>query len=78
MEPIVRRKPVTLTVAEDALQAAKQLSLNASQAAEVGIRLAIREARTRQWLAQNSAAVDSYNSAIERDGLAIQPLWQSR
>lgn len=41
MDTTKRRKPVTLTIAQDVMAAAKALHLNASQAAEAGIRAAV-------------------------------------
>ena len=75
MEPTYRRKPVTLTVREDVLQAAKALSLNTSQAAEAGIRDAVREALADKWLTDNAAAISSYNADLEARGPAIPALW---
>jgi antitoxin CcdA len=75
MEHMVRRKPVTLTVPEDVILAARNLELNASQAAEAGIRQAIREEMARRWLSENADAISAYNADIERRGVAIPPLW---
>lgn len=72
-----RRKPITLTVPEDVITAARQLSLNASQAAEAGIRHAFREARRSRWLSDNASAIVAYNRDIDRRGVAIPPLWQN-
>lgn len=69
------RKPITLTVREDILQAAKALSLNASQAAEAGIREAVRKAQAEQWLATNRRAIDAYNEHLEQHGPAIPAPW---
>ncbi|MCB1483726.1 MAG: type II toxin-antitoxin system CcdA family antitoxin [Hyphomicrobiaceae bacterium] len=78
MDHTYRRKPVTLTVREDVLQAAKALSLNTSQAAEAGIRDAVREALTDKWLADNAAAISAYNADLEARGPAIPVLWAKR
>lgn len=78
MEHTSRRKPVTLTVQEDVLQAAKALSLNTSQAAEAGIRQAVREAQRARWLANNANAIEAFNADIEKRGVAIPPPWESR
>ena len=75
MEHSPRRKLVTLPVSEDVLESAKTLSLNASQAAEAGRREAVREARSRQWLADNKSAITAYNSDVEHRGIAICSLW---
>ena len=62
----------------DVLQAAKALSLNTSQAAEAGIRDAVREALTDKWLADNAAAISAYNADLEARGPAIPVLWAKR
>jgi antitoxin CcdA len=71
----VRRKPVTLTIREDIMRDAKNLSLNASKAAEAGIAEALRKAKGEAWLKENAEAIEAYNRKIEERGLAIPPIW---
>lgn len=70
-----RRKPVTLSIAEDVIAASKALNINASQAAEQGIRTAIRTSKQDTWLRENKTAIDVYNRNVETSGLAFTPLW---
>lgn len=71
----VRRKPVTLTIREDVVREAKNLSLNTSKAAEAGIADAVRKAKGEHWLVENREAILAYNAEIEARGVAIPPLW---
>ncbi len=74
-EKKVRRRPVNLTVREDLVAAAKELGINASQAAEQGLDVAVRTAREQAWLKENAAAIEAYNRWIEENGLPLKPLW---
>lgn len=76
MEHTPRRRPVTITISEDVIQAARALSLNTSQAAEHGIREAVRTARAQEWLNENASAIDAYNADVSERGVALRPLWQ--
>jgi antitoxin CcdA len=78
MDTAKRRKPVTLTIAQDVMAAAKALNLNASQAAEAGIRAAVRESQKQAWLRENSHSIASYNRDVEENGLPLSPLWMKR
>ena len=70
-----KRKGVNLTIREDILAEAKALRLNASQAAEAGIRGAIRTAREAEWRRQAGPAIDAYNERIARDGPLLVSDW---
>jgi antitoxin CcdA len=70
-----QRRRVNLTIDEDIMAQAKALSLNTSQAAEAGIREAIRQAREQQWRDENRDAIKAHNSRIEKDGVMLSPAW---
>mgnify|MGYP003381899418 CR=1 FL=1 len=70
-----RKRPVTLSVRADLLEEARALSLNASQAAESGIALAVRQAKEEVWRKASKAGVDAYNERIHREGTLIKPVW---
>lgn len=74
-EKKVRRRPVNLTVREDLVAAAKELGINASQAAEQGLDAAVRTAREQAWLKENAEAIEAYNRWFEENGLPLKPLW---
>lgn len=70
-----RHKPVTLSVREDVLLAAKALGLNISQAAEAGVSAAVREAQQEAWLRDNAQAITDYNAKVLTRGLVLTPRW---
>jgi antitoxin CcdA len=69
------RRPVTLTIADDVLQEAKALKLNTSQAAEAGIREALRKVQAEAWLAEHATGIAAYNAEVKEHGLPLKPLW---
>ena len=76
-EETSRRRPVNLTIREDILKDAKDLKLNASKAAELGISNAIREARAAAWLEDNKSALMAHNQRIENEGILLTPDWKA-
>jgi len=69
------RKSTNLTLAVALVAEARQLGVNVSQAAEVGIAAAVADLRQARWLAENQAALESSNAFVEEHGL---PLGQYR
>jgi len=70
-----RRRSINLTISEDVIGEAKSLSLNTSQAAEAGIREAVRQARETVWRTENRAAIAAHNARVENDGVLLTPDW---
>ena len=70
-----RRRSVNLTIPEDVMEKAKALKLNASEAAEAGIRRAIADKQAEQWLSENRSAIEAHNARIEKDGVLLTPDW---
>jgi antitoxin CcdA len=60
-----------MTIRPDYLAAAKRLGIVVSEAAERGLRDAIREAEAAQWLEDNRAAIDAANDWVEANGLPL-------
>lgn len=71
----VRRRGVNLTIPEDVIAEAKALKLNASQAAEAGIRAAIARAREEEWRREAAPAIEAHNERILSRGTHLKPLW---
>jgi post-segregation antitoxin (ccd killing protein) len=69
------RRSVNLTIPEDVIKTAKALKLNASEAAEAGIRHAIAVKQAEQWLSQNQPALAAHNNRIETSGTLLTPAW---
>ena len=74
-EPPTRKRTINLTIREDLIRDVKELHINASKAAEAGIRNAVREAKQQQWRVDNCEAILAYNAEIATRGIAIAPLW---
>lgn len=70
-----RRKRINLTVRGDIIRQAKELNLNASQAAEEGILKAIKKAQEEAWLKENANAIAIYNKRIEENPPILKPGW---
>lgn len=70
-----RRRGVNLTIPEDVMAEAKALNLNASKAAEAGIREAIRAAREAEWLEAARPAIEAHNARIAREGPHVVADW---
>ena len=69
--PAAPRKRTTMTIRPDYLAAAKRLGITVSEAAERGLRDAIREAEAAQWLAENQTALEASNDWVEAHGLPL-------
>lgn len=74
VRPTPKRR-VNLTIDEELISSAKALGLNASNAAEAGLRAAVREALEKQWLEENRAGIESHNQRVDRVGTLLKPLW---
>lgn len=69
--PTGPRKRTTLTIRPDYLAAAKRLGITVSEAAERGLRDAIREAEAARWREENGAAISEANDWVEANGLPL-------
>ena len=65
------RKPTNLSLDAVLLSEAKELKINLSRAAEDGVRSAVAAAKAEQWKAENTAAIRSSNSYVEKHGLPL-------
>jgi antitoxin CcdA len=70
-----KKRPINLTIRADLIEQAKELDLNASQAAETGIAAAIKAAQEKAWREENKAAIRAYNERIAREGVALPMRW---
>ncbi len=62
------KKSANLSINADLLQQAKQLNINLSQTLERHLAEIIRQAKRKQWLAENRNALEEYNRRIELRG----------
>lgn len=65
------RKPTNLTLAVNLVLEARELGVNVSQAAEVGIAAAVAARRQQRWLEENREALESSNEFVEQHGLPL-------
>lgn len=65
------KRAASLPVDEDLLAQAKELQVEASQAAEAGLAHAIAEKRAEIWLRDNKEALESSNRYVETQGLPL-------
>ena len=70
-----KRRAINLTIREDVLKEAKELSLNTSRAAEKGIADAVKKAKEEAWVRDNWDAIQAYNKRIREQGLPIKAWW---
>ena len=70
-EPAPARKPTNLTLAVSLVLEARELGVNVSQAAEVGIAAAVAGRRQQRWLEENREALQSSNEFVEQHGLPL-------
>ena len=64
-----RKAATNLSLRVELVQRAKALGLNLSEVVESALERAIRDAEQARWLAENEAAIEHYNSVIEKYGL---------
>lgn len=68
----VPKKPTNLSLDQGLLSEARAFGVNLSQAAEAGLRRAVREAKTEAWKRENAAALASSNDWVEQNGLPLE------
>jgi antitoxin CcdA len=62
------KKSTNLSINAELLNEARRLGINLSQALERRLAEMVRESRAKKWLKDNQAALEDYNSHIERHG----------
>lgn len=63
------KKATNLSINSDLLRQTRELNINLSQTVEDYLSELVREAKRKQWLAENAEAIAAYNARIERDGV---------
>ena len=67
-----RTRATNLSLSSALVDEAKALGVNISLAAASGLEQAVAKRRAENWLEENEAALDSYNSYVERNGLPLE------
>lgn len=68
----VIKKATNVSLSENLLSEARELSINISKAAEAGLAQEIARRRTELWLRENKKAIDSSNDYVEQNGLPLK------
>jgi len=63
------KKAANLTVRADLLEEARARKINLSQTLENALAAELKKRREAEWLEQNKAAIEAYNSEIAEHGL---------
>jgi antitoxin CcdA len=66
------KKATNLSINSDLLRQAKELHINLSQTVEEHLAGLVREAKQKQWLAENAGFIAAYNKHIEKEGLPLE------
>jgi antitoxin CcdA len=65
--PVPRRKAVNLSLDAGLIEAARELGVNLSRAAEEGI----RQEAARRWREENAEGIRQMNAYVEKHGLPL-------
>ncbi|MDF3856623.1 type II toxin-antitoxin system CcdA family antitoxin [Paracoccus sp. P2] len=68
----VPKKPTNLSLDQGLLSEARSFGVNLSQAAEAGLRRAVREAKAEAWKRENAKAIEGVNRWVEENGLPLE------
>ncbi len=66
------KKRTNLSISESILNEAKELGINISSSAEVGIKHALLERKRILWLEANKEAIASSNEYVKKNGLPLE------
>ena len=70
-KPTVQRKSTNLSLDARLIAEAKDLDINISRVAELGIAQAVAEEKARLWKIENREAPESWNRYVEEHGLPL-------
>jgi antitoxin CcdA len=68
-DPSAPKKPVNLNANSDLIKTAKDIGVNLSQIFEEAVLATVKLRLEQQWLQENKAAINDYNSHIEEHGV---------
>ncbi len=63
-----KRRPVNVSLDTGIVTAAREAGVNLSRVTEAALRVAIKEARERQWREENRAAIGQFTEWYDRHG----------
>ncbi|AVW89690.1 type II toxin-antitoxin system CcdA family antitoxin [Celeribacter baekdonensis] len=66
------KKPTNLSLDQGLLSEARSFGVNLSQAAEAGLRRAVKDAKAAAWQRENAKALAASNAWVEQHGLPLE------
>jgi len=63
------KKATNVSLSADLVEEAKRLGLNVSEACQTGLAAEVKKAREAAWKEENSAAIESWNEYIRKNGM---------
>lgn len=66
------KKPTNLSLDQGLLREARSFGVNLSQAAEAGLRRAVKDAKAEAWKRENAKAIEASNAWVEEHGLPLE------
>ena len=69
---LTTRRPTNLSIDAELLTIAKEVGVNISRSAEVGIQQAVKNKLRERWLQENKEALLSSNAFSEENGLPLE------
>ena len=69
---LTTRRPTNLSIDAELLTIAKEVGVNISRSAEVGIQQAVKQKQRDLWLQENREALMSSNAFVEENGLPLE------
>lgn len=63
------KKPANLSINSDLLNKARAFEINLSATLETALAAEVKRRRAAQWLSDNKASLDAYNSFVEKHGV---------
>jgi antitoxin CcdA len=65
------RKATNVSLDADLIAEARDLDINISRAAELGLSDAVRKEKERRWKEDNATAFDCANAYVEKNGIPL-------
>ena len=68
----IPKQPTNLSLDQGLLSEARSFGVNLSQAAEAGLRQAVKDAKAGAWKRENAKAIAASNRWVEENGLPLE------
>jgi len=69
LQPVPQKKSTNLSINSDLLRRARASKINLSRTLEERLTEILRQEERQAWLTENAAAINDYNTRIEKNGV---------